>query len=338
MSEGRANEVPGSADVVKALRRCWQPVALVEELRSGPRRTVVLGEELVVFLSENGEPRVLEDRCPHRGAALSLGAVVGEGIQCPYHGWEWGGDGRCLRIPSLAEQGQIPPQARARAHRTHLQWGLVWTALDEPLAEPPSVPWFEAREWQWGHGEPFELPVSLGVMLENFRDVAHFAFVHRATLGAMPEVIEPLHPDRQGVEVTLVREMRSGDGSEQIWDSLRRIRYHAVAPNLIAAEMETDGGRRCLLHAARAISATESAHYWLVALSEGFDEYSLSEAIESERRVYAEDRRVVSSVRPAELPLGADANISTLADSFTLAYRGAFREFVEQALGAPSAR
>jgi hypothetical protein len=95
-------------------------------------------------------------------------------------------------------------------------------------------------------------------------------------------------------------------------------------------------GERCLLHAARAISATESAHYWIQGLTGGFDEDGLKEAIEFEERVYAEDRTVLSQIDPPELPLEPEADINTLADRFTLAYRQAFAEFVRQAIAAPT--
>jgi len=237
-----------------------------------------------------------------------------------------------VRVPSLPDQSQIPPCACIRAYpaRTHL--GLVWTVLEEPLGELPSVPWFDENKWIWGHGTPFELPVGLGVMIENFRDIAHFAFVHQATLGAMPEVVEPLEPKRNGLEVTLRRDMRAGEGAEEIWGSLREVVYHVIAPNFTSGQMLTDGGERCLLHAARAISASESAHYWIVGLSEDFDEYSLEDAIESEERVYAEDRAIISAVEPQELPLDPNTDLSTLADRLTLTYRQAFVDFVQLAL------
>ena len=333
MRDGNENRVPCSEEVALALRRCWQPVARLEDLRAGPRRAVLLGEPLAVFLTAGGEPRVLADRCAHRGASLAMGAVRGEAIQCPYHGWEWSGaDGRCTRIPSLADQRQIPPGARVADFPVRVQWGLVWTSLEEPVGEPPNVPWFDPGAWSWGHGEPFQLPVALGLMIENFRDVAHFAFVHQATLGEMPEIIEPLEVNRQGIEVTMHREMTGGDGGEEVWGSLREIYYHTVAPNLTSARMVTVDAERCLLHAGRAISATESVHYWVVGISKDFKEQTLEEAIEAETRVYAEDRRVVSAVEPPELPLDPNADLNTLADRFTLAYREAFSEFVRRAL------
>src|SRR5689334_7246163 len=340
MFEDRSSSrAPTSEQVSLALRRCWQPVATLEELEGGPQRAVLLGEALAVFLTASGEPAVIADRCGHRGASLSMGKVRGGSIQCPYHGWEWAGeDGGCTRIPSLADQRQIPANARIRAYPARVQWGLIWTVLDEPLDEPPDPPWFDATEWTWGHGTPFELPVSLGVMIENFRDVAHFAFVHHDTLEGPPEVAEPLRPERAGLEVTLRRGMEFAEGPQAAWGELREIGYHAIAPNFTSARLFTGEGQRCLLHVARAISASESMHYWIEAGLENFGPEQLREVIAYDARIYAEDIRVVSAIEPRELSLDPDADVNTLADRFTLAYRQAFAEFVRRALSERPAR
>jgi nitrite reductase/ring-hydroxylating ferredoxin subunit len=324
--------VPTSEEVCLALRRCWQPVARLQDLEGGPQRAMLLGEALAVFLTEGGEPAVVADRCAHRGASLSMGKVCGGSVRCPYHGWEWAGrDGACTRIPSLADQRQIPSRARIAAYPARAQWGLVWTVLEEPLGDLPALPWFDATEWTWGHGTPFDLPVAVGVMIENFRDVAHFPFVHRATLGALPAVIEPLEPERDGLEVTLRRKMEFGDDAEAVWGGLRAIAYHVIAPNFTSVRMFTEEGERCLLHAARAIGATESAHYWIEGGLENFDEDRLEEAIAYESRIYAEDLPIVSAIQPPELSLDPNADASAPADRFTLAYRKAFAEFVRRA-------
>jgi phenylpropionate dioxygenase-like ring-hydroxylating dioxygenase large terminal subunit len=299
----------------------------------GPRRSVLLGEALAVFMTETGRPAVVADRCEHRGASLSMGKVRGESVQCPYHGWEWSGrNGTCTRVPSLVDQRQIPPDARIRCYPVREQWGLVWTALEEPLGELPSVPWFDPDSWIWGHGTPFELPVGIGVMIENFRDVAHFSFVHRTTLGAIPEAVEPLQVERDGPEVRMNRKMGAGDGAEQIWESLSELRYCTIAPNFASAQMLTGAGERGLLHAARAISPTESEHFWIEGFASDYEDHSLAEAIEFEERVYAEDLPIIAAIEPRELSLDPNSDLNTLADGFTLAYRRAFSEFVVQAL------
>ncbi len=334
----RPSRVPTSEDVSLALRRCWQPVARLQDLERDPQRAILLGEALAVFLTESGEPAVVADRCAHRGASLSMGRVHGGSVQCPYHGWEWAGrDGACTRIPSLPDQRQITSRARIPAYPARAHWGLVWTALEEPLGGLPDLPWFDDADWTWGHGTPFELPVAFGVMIENFRDVAHFAFVHRATLGALPEVIEPLEPERRGLEVTLRRKMEFGSDAEVVWGTLREMGYHAIAPNFTSARLFTEDGERCLLHAARAISATESAHYWIEGGLENFDQERLEQAIANDARIYAEDLPIVSAIEPRELPFDPNAGANAPADRFTLAYRQAFVEFVHRALAERSA-
>jgi phenylpropionate dioxygenase-like ring-hydroxylating dioxygenase large terminal subunit len=337
MTDDHTSVPPSSEDVALALRHCWQPVARLEDLRDGPQRAVLLDRPLAVFLTEGGEVAVVDDRCAHRGASLSMGQVCGESIQCPYHGWEWAGDGTCTRIPSLADQRQIPPLARIPSYPVRSRWGLVWTTLEEPLTDVPDVPWFDEDSWTWGHGEPFELPVAFGLMIENFRDVAHFAFVHEATLGPQPAVVEPLAPARNGFEVTLRRNMEWGDGASSTWGALRELGYHTIAPNFTSGRFFTDEGERCLLHVSRAISATESVHYWIEGGLENFDAESVEKAIAYDTGIYAEDVAVVSKVQPPELSLDPDADINTLADRYTLAYREAFADFVSQALAARGA-
>jgi nitrite reductase/ring-hydroxylating ferredoxin subunit len=333
MFDDQPREAPTSEDVFLALRHCWQPVARLEDLEHGPQRAVLLGEALAVFLAESGKAAVVADRCAHRGASLSMGKVAGDSIQCPYHGWEWGGgDGACTRIPSLPDQNQIPPRARIPAFPVREQWGLVWTVLEEPIGEPPALSWFDEEKWLWRHGDPFELPVAFGLMIENFRDVSHFAFVHQATLSGMPEVIEPLEVESNGREVVLRRKVEWGGDVAAVWGDLKEMHYHAVAPNFISARILTVDGERCLLHAARAISATESAHYWIEGGLENFDEQDLENVIAYDWRVYSEDLPIISAIQPPELPLDANADVNTLADRFTLACRAAFREYVEGAL------
>jgi phenylpropionate dioxygenase-like ring-hydroxylating dioxygenase large terminal subunit len=337
VQETQQSGFPDAEQVEAALRRCWQPVARIDELKAGPRRAVLLGEALAVFMTTSGEPAVLADRCPHRGASLSLGGVHGDAIRCPYHGWEWqAGDGRCARIPSLSDQRQIPPEAWIAAYPARERWGLVWTALEEPRGDLPSVPWLEEDVWSLGHGRPFELPVGFGLMIENFRDVAHFAFVHEGTMGAMPEVIEALRPKREGTVVSMHRDMRTGPGADDVWQGMEDVTYRVCAPNFVAALMHTTEGYRCLLHAARAISAVGSAHYWIEGMASGCRGASLEEAIASEERIYAEDTAIISTVRPTELSLDPVTEVSTLSDAYTLAYREAFREFVRDANGAQS--
>ncbi len=80
------------------------------------------GRELVVFRGEDGVAHVLDAHCPHLGAHLGFGGrVEGGALRCPFHGWLWNGDGRCLEVPyagRVPAQGANPVVAGARGQRT----------------------------------------------------------------------------------------------------------------------------------------------------------------------------------------------------------------------------
>lgn len=59
------------------LRNRWHPVLSSWEIESNPVGITRLGENLVLWRDEDGKVHALEDRCPHRGARLSLGWNLG---------------------------------------------------------------------------------------------------------------------------------------------------------------------------------------------------------------------------------------------------------------------
>ena len=82
----------------------WYVVAQSDELRSDTvLARKILSEWLAVFRDENGKPVVVQDRCKHRSAQLSLGKVENGCLRCPYHGWLYNGDGEVVEVPSEGE-------------------------------------------------------------------------------------------------------------------------------------------------------------------------------------------------------------------------------------------
>ncbi|WP_417653360.1 Rieske 2Fe-2S domain-containing protein, partial [Escherichia coli] len=72
----------------KGLRGLWYPVLASWEVQSAPVGITRLGEQIVVWRNKDGQVQALEDRCPHRGARLSMGWNLGDRIACWYHGVE----------------------------------------------------------------------------------------------------------------------------------------------------------------------------------------------------------------------------------------------------------
>ncbi|MEB3338836.1 MAG: Rieske 2Fe-2S domain-containing protein, partial [Leptolyngbyaceae bacterium] len=89
-------------------RRFWYPVIPVADLGEGPKPFELLGEKIVLWLDAEGRPAAVRDQCCHRTAQLSLGNVVEGHIRCPYHGWQFDGNGTCVHVPQ-SKDGSISP-------------------------------------------------------------------------------------------------------------------------------------------------------------------------------------------------------------------------------------
>lgn len=120
----------------------WIAVAASAVLPRGTVRPArVLGRDLVVYRGGDGVARLRDAHCPHLGAHLGHGGVVvGDGLRCPFHGWCFGGDGRCVSVPGARK---IPPRAALEALPAREAAGLVWWWPGEgiPDGEPPSADW-----------------------------------------------------------------------------------------------------------------------------------------------------------------------------------------------------
>src|SRR5947207_6179404 len=90
---------PGTA-CGELMRRYWIPIAPLAQLLENPVRKVrVLSEDLVLYKDKSGGLGLIGDRCLHRGVELQYGIPDECGLRCPYHGWLYGADGRCLERP-----------------------------------------------------------------------------------------------------------------------------------------------------------------------------------------------------------------------------------------------
>ena len=84
------------------------------------------GEDLVAYRDGSGELHVLSGHCRHLGAHIGHGGkVVGDCVECPFHGWRWGPDGTNRYIPYQPDR----PNLRTRVRDQRVR-GLVEPPAD----------------------------------------------------------------------------------------------------------------------------------------------------------------------------------------------------------------
>jgi len=167
------------------LRNYWYVAATEAEIGRKPLGRMILGEPVVLFRTEQGLPVAFEDRCAHRHLPLSMGKLVGDTLQCHYHGLRFGSDGRCVRIPG---QDQIPQGAKVKTYPVVDRYRWVWIWMGDPaLADPATITdfhWLDDPHWG-AKGSYLHVEANWQLVVDNLLDLTHLAFVHDTTIGNM---------------------------------------------------------------------------------------------------------------------------------------------------------
>ena len=169
---------------MKFLTNIWYCAALSEEVVHKPLRRLICNEPIVMFRTESGKASALEDRCAHRQAPLSLGRVVGEQIQCMYHGFMFDCSGKCTMVP---HQENAPGNAKVKSYAAVERWGYVWIWWGDPASADvgriPELPWTQDAAQRTVYFR-FHVKANYQLMADNLLDVSHTDFLHRASIGS----------------------------------------------------------------------------------------------------------------------------------------------------------
>lgn len=154
----------------------WQAVARSADLGRAPLRVWYAGKPVVLFRAQGGLS-ALHDRCPHRHVALSGGRVVAGRLECPYHGWQFDGAGRCTDIPGCLTE---LPRVRVPNYAVHEAEGGIFLSTAAGLRAP------------YVHVLQGQTPVTRVVRsdtrgrlvdaAENILDATHTHFTHKGLL------------------------------------------------------------------------------------------------------------------------------------------------------------
>lgn len=154
----------------------WTAVTRSRSLGRRPLR-VTLQDEAIVLFRDGPAIHALPDRCPHRMAPLSGGKVSHGLIECPYHGWQFDGSGRCRAIPGHI--GDLPT-VQLKPWQACERDGIIFLAPKDTATTP------------YVHGVTGANPVlrlvesrTRGTVLdvaENILDATHTHYTHRGIL------------------------------------------------------------------------------------------------------------------------------------------------------------
>ncbi|MCF7853059.1 MAG: aromatic ring-hydroxylating dioxygenase subunit alpha [Simkaniaceae bacterium] len=218
------------------------PICVEAQLKKQPRAVELMGHPLVVFRDSQGSVRVLEDRCPHRGAPLSQGRVEGDCLVCPYHGWSFCGEGKCRAIPGLPD---FTPRSihGVKSFPVQVKYGLIWTSLEG--GEIPQI--YELGDAAYTTFL-LESRVEVGMLdvIENALDPLHTHFVHSGWIRSDKSKRKPIQLEienqERGIEVRCRMEAKQEGWIHRILSLGRRVEKNAgrfLAPNVIQLEYET---------------------------------------------------------------------------------------------------
>lgn len=160
------------------LRNAWYAAAWSDEIVRAPLSRKFLDEPVVLYRDTDGTPVALRDRCPHRFAPLSKGKLIGDAIECPYHGLRFGSDGRCV----YNYHGPIPKAASVHRYPVMERYGLAWIWMgDVDQAREDKLPDFGSFSSDSGFAFARGYLAVTGnyqLVVDNLLDLTHGQFVH----------------------------------------------------------------------------------------------------------------------------------------------------------------
>ena len=292
-----------SSSDLSALRPYWHPVASADEVGEEPHAVRLLGEA-VVLVRSGENVNAFQDLCVHRGARISKGWLDQGRLVCPYHGWSYDRDGRCVYIPSQGREQKIPSRAKLLPYRCELRYGLVWVALEEPKLPIPPFSQYDDPAFKVHVGFREFWKTSAARFAENALDFSHFAFVHPNLLG---------DPDRAEIEPYELKLGEAGFAYELDWHAEKEehlgpegaslhYEYFLDFPFTVRLNIHSDIGLTTLFTPTQPIAEGECSMWLFFARNHSHDTPD-SDFTNFSKTIWQQDRVVVEEQRPEMLPV-----------------------------------
>lgn len=187
------------------VRNAWYVAALSQDIERSLFATRLLNEAIVLYRKENGEVAALEDSCPHRRLPLSKGRLLGDQVECGYHGLTFDCSGACTKAPGSKH---IPTSALVRSYACTERYGMVWIWMGDAdkadLSQLIPIDEWDDPDWGVNRGDAMELNCHYLYVTDNLLDPSHVSWVHQTSFGNADIIGAPLKVEvgEQGVTVS----------------------------------------------------------------------------------------------------------------------------------------
>jgi 5,5'-dehydrodivanillate O-demethylase len=172
-------EVGRGTPMGELMRRYWQPIGAAVDLESKwTKRVRLLGEDLVIFKDRQGRLGLIAEQCPHRRASFAHGIPTENGIRCPYHGWEYNAQGKCIHQPNEQDKCAFRDKVSTDAYPVQEMGGMLFAYMG-PQPQPLLPRWdgFVAQGTIRIMGRTI-LPINWLQIMENSLDPVHTEWLH----------------------------------------------------------------------------------------------------------------------------------------------------------------
>jgi phenylpropionate dioxygenase-like ring-hydroxylating dioxygenase large terminal subunit len=319
------------------LKNFWYAVEFGAAVSSKPKQVRVMGEDYVLYRNTQGQIVALEDRCAHRGAALSGGWVEGDCIRCPYHGWSYEGDGRCVLVPADKPGVAIAKRAQVKTIPVQEKYSFIWLFIgDLPEQERPPIPElpeFGNPAWRIVSGE-YTWNAHYTRVLESGLDSSHAPFVHRAFFSNRHDAEVPpyeVHMDDWSASARTISKPPKRVGLLKF--IVKRDRPFSSAtltvhlPNINRINLDFNFRGYQYIYVDENTTLTK----WIGLRNFLTQSWADWNSIKNTVDTHLEDKEVVESQIPRVVPLTGEILIAS--DSLQLAYRKLLRKYVEKGWG-----
>jgi phenylpropionate dioxygenase-like ring-hydroxylating dioxygenase large terminal subunit len=162
-----------------------------------PNKITIWSKNYVVWKNSEGVYSCLDDICSHKGASLSCGKIHDNCVVCPYHGYEFNGNGTLVKVPGLNFQSS--PVHDVSKYSIVEKNGWIYLNTIETNATNPEmdVNIFQEEEFSKNFSVvhlDMEFDCYSRILSENSLDIMHIGFVHTFGNKERPSPIQETPP------------------------------------------------------------------------------------------------------------------------------------------------